>query len=113
MDIGANSGSGDIVGIFDSGLSLFVPAGYVSGSRLSDSATWDNASFSSLGVTPGTYVWTWGSGANADSFTLNAGVAAVPAPSIGRGLPVLLAVGGILLGAKLLERSKKHRLQFG
>jgi hypothetical protein len=34
----------------------------------------------------------------------------VPAPSIGHGLPVLLAVGGLLFGAKLWERSKKHRL---
>jgi hypothetical protein len=38
---------------------------------------------------------------------------AVPAPLIGRGLPVLLAVGGLLFGAKLLERRKKHGLQFG
>ena len=59
----------------------------------------------------GTYEWTWGSGADADSFTLQIG--AVPAPLIGRGLPLLLAVGGLLFGAKLLERSKKHRLQFG
>jgi hypothetical protein len=36
-------------------------------------------------------------------------VAPVPAPLIGRGLPVLLAVGGMLFGAKLLERSKKRR----
>jgi hypothetical protein len=35
---------------------------------------------------------------------------AVPAPLIGGGLPVGLAVGGILIGAKLLERSKKPRL---
>jgi hypothetical protein len=39
--------------------------------------------------------------------------AAVPAPPIGRGLPVLLAVGGLLFGAKLLERSKKLGLQTG
>jgi hypothetical protein len=32
-----------------------------------------------------------------------------PAPVIGHGLPVLLAVSGVLFGAKLLERSKKHR----
>ena len=62
----------------------------------------------SLGVTPGSYEWTWGSGPN-QNFTLDA----VPAPLIGRGLPVLLAVGGLLFGAKLLERGKRHRLQFG
>ena len=106
------SGSGDTVGIWGSGIQLFIPAGYVSGNPLSDSATWDNATFSSLGATPGTYIWNWGSGATADSFTLNIGAVAVPSPSIGRGLPVLLAVGGILFGAKLLER-KSHRLQFG
>jgi hypothetical protein len=37
----------------------------------------------------------------------------VPAPLIGRGLPVLLAVGGLLFGAKLLDRRKKHGSQFG
>jgi hypothetical protein len=37
----------------------------------------------------------------------------VPVPLIGRGLPVLLAFGGILFGAKLLERRKRHRLQLG
>jgi hypothetical protein len=33
----------------------------------------------------------------------------VPAPLIGRGLPVVLAIGGVLLGAKLSQRSKKRR----
>jgi DNA-binding beta-propeller fold protein YncE len=33
----------------------------------------------------------------------------VPAPLIGRGLPVLLAVGGLLFGAKVLERSTTRR----
>jgi hypothetical protein len=37
------------------------------------------------------------------------GTQAVPAPLIGRGLPVLLAVGGMLFGAKLLERRGKRR----
>jgi hypothetical protein len=38
----------------------------------------------------------------------NAGLVA-PAPAIGHGLPVLLAVGGILFGAKLGKRSSKRR----
>ena len=36
---------------------LFVPLGYVSGSPLSDSMTFNNATFASLGVTRGHYVW--------------------------------------------------------
>jgi hypothetical protein len=37
----------------------------------------------------------------------------LPAPPIGRGLPVLLAVGGLLFGAKLVERSKARRRSLG
>jgi hypothetical protein len=36
-------------------------------------------------------------------------IAAVPAPVIGHGLPAVLAVGGLLFGAKLWERSKRRR----
>jgi hypothetical protein len=49
-------GGGDTVCISGAFKTLFVPQGYVSG-PLSSSVTWDNASFASLGVTPGTYVW--------------------------------------------------------
>jgi FG-GAP-like repeat len=47
---------------------LRVP-GYVSGTALSGSLTYGGASLATLGVTPGTYVWTWGTGAN-QNFTL-------------------------------------------
>jgi PEP-CTERM motif len=80
--VGGDSGSGDPVALGATGLGeLFVPVGYISGSALSDSTTWDNQTFSSLGVTPGTYKWTWGSGANADSFTIKIGAAAIPEPA--------------------------------
>ena len=53
----ANIGSGDRVGIIGSfGGALFLPAGYLSGNALSDSSTYNGATFASLGVTPGTYV---------------------------------------------------------
>jgi hypothetical protein len=53
----ANTGSGDFVGInVPLGL-LFVPQGYVSGSALSDSMTFNNATFASLGVTTGIFHW--------------------------------------------------------
>lgn len=62
----------------DSSGDLLVPVGYVSGSVLSDSATYDNQTLATLGATPGSYKWTWGSGAN-QNFTLD--VNAVPEPS--------------------------------
>jgi hypothetical protein len=102
----ANSGSGDPVDIVGLTTALSVPLGYVSGSALSDTSTYDNKTFSNLGATPGTYEWTWGTGPN-QNFTLQVG--AVPAPSIGQGLPVVLAIGGVLFGAKLLERNRKAR----
>jgi hypothetical protein len=67
----ASSGSGDMVGIFNGLLvdGLFVPTGYVSGTALSGMAIYRGKTFCTLGVTPGTYVWTWGGGAN-QNFTL-------------------------------------------
>ena len=64
----ASSGSGGVVGI-GGGDTLIVPGGYVSGNFLSGSATYSDATVASLGVTPGTYIWTWGNGAN-QNFTL-------------------------------------------
>ncbi len=76
----ASSTSGDMVGVA-LGSDLFVPAGYVSDSPLSDTATYDNQTFASLGATPGVYEWTWGTGAN-QNFTIDIGVTpAVPEPS--------------------------------
>jgi hypothetical protein len=46
---------------------------------------------------------------NMDNVEINDPYGVVPAPPIGRGLPVLLAAGGILFGAKLLGRSKRRR----
>ena len=78
----ASSGSGDIVSVAGASRLVDVPAFYLSGTALSDSMTFDSATFASLGATPGTYTWTWGSGVNADSFTLQIGPASViPEPS--------------------------------
>jgi len=75
--------SGDEFGISGSNNTLVVPFGYVTGTTLSASDTYSGQTISSLGLTPGTYTWTWGTGAHADSLTVQIGPAttAVPEPS--------------------------------
>ncbi len=79
----ASSGSGDMVGITTTifGDILWVPTGYVSGTALSDMAIYSGKTLATLGVTPGTYVWTWGAGAN-QNFTLKILSAMLPAANI-------------------------------
>jgi len=69
----AGSGSGDRFGVQKVNSFVVVPSNYVSGGPLSGSATWILSSFSSLGLAPGSYTWTWGSGATADSITIQIG----------------------------------------
>jgi len=66
-------------GIF--GTALIVPAGYVSGTALSDIATYRATTLANTHVTPGTYVWKWGTGAN-QNFTLKTLPAIPPATNI-------------------------------
>ena len=65
----------DDVGIFQ-GFLVSVPKGYVSGTALSDSATYSGKTFATLGVKHGG-VWKWGTGAN-QNFTLQV----LPGPNI-------------------------------
>jgi hypothetical protein len=114
----ADSGSGDIVGITEAilyptgGAAIFqVPAGYVSGNLLSDTSTYANQTFGSLGLTPGTYVWSWGTGNQ--SFTLIIGASAAPGPPPS---PVPEPASAALLGvalAGLLLAGTMRRIQNG
>ena len=97
-----NTGSGDLVGIVGNFLGaglLFVPQAYVSGAALSNSMTFNNATFAGLGVTPGTYVWSWGTGLPNQNFTLIIGGVGVPD---GGSTVSLLGFG--LLGLAVLRR---------
>jgi hypothetical protein len=84
-DTDASSGSGSNVGIYGVGYStpnspaILVPTGYVSGTSLTSSAVFDTTTLVALGVTLGTYTWTWDGGAN--SFTIEAGIAPTPLPA--------------------------------
>jgi VPDSG-CTERM motif len=99
-----NTGSGDFVGISGGTMFTFllVPQGYASGAGLSDSMTFNNATFASLGVTPGTYVWTWGTGLENQNFTLQIGSVGVPGVPDGGSTVSLL--GFALLGLTALRR---------
>ena len=99
--INASSDSGDSVSIIGAavfpGPGIFLPAGYVSGTALSGSSTYNSATFASLGVTPGRYTWTWGTGLPNQNFTLQIG----SVPDAGSTLPLLSFA---LLGVAVLRR---------
>jgi hypothetical protein len=99
----ANSASGNVVQIWGGGQSLFVPQGYplTGGNPLSGTFTFNNATFASLGLTPGTYEWTWGTGAHADSFTLQIGPAGVPDTGSTLSLLGFASLGLVALRRKL------------
>ncbi|MFL6350234.1 MAG: VPDSG-CTERM sorting domain-containing protein [Bryobacteraceae bacterium] len=91
--------SGDPVGIRISDMTLGVPHGYVSGAALSDSMTFNNATFASLGLDVGTYVWSWGTGLPNQNFTLIIGGVGVP-----DGGSTVSLLGCALLGLAALRR---------
>tara|TARA_R110002111_G_scaffold225474_2_gene287154 strand:+ start:419 stop:991 length:573 start_codon:yes stop_codon:yes gene_type:complete len=74
-NIAATSSSGTHVYVSASYISL--PINFVSGSSISGSNTFSGASFSSLGITAGTYVWTLPN----DTIAVNFTASAVPEPS--------------------------------
>lgn len=102
-----NSGDGPIVGLGaqavppNTGI-VAVPQGYVSGAYLGTStATWSGATLVSLGLTPGTYVWSWGSGATADTFTIDIAAGSFrtppPIPEPATWAMMLLGLAGLAL----------------
>jgi hypothetical protein len=65
--------SGSTFGVTSGGVSgrvVIVPSGYTSNTVISGTATYTGATITSMGLTPGTYTWAWGSGANSSSIVM-------------------------------------------
>jgi PEP-CTERM motif len=69
-----------------------------------DTATFNDATFASLGVSPGAFVWSLGSSASDDTFTLDIiAPAAVPEPSS------FLLLAGALAGLITLAATRRRQ----
>jgi len=90
--LATSPGVGDLFGELY-GQYIVLPFTYSSGSELTATDTYSGQDFSGLGLTPGTYTWTWGSGANADFLTLQIGPATTATPE-----PSSLILAGTALG---------------
>jgi hypothetical protein len=70
--VGVTSTSGSTFGILTGGGGrlLYVPTGYVSNTTISGSATYSSQTISSMGLTPGVYTWSWGTGGNTSTLVM-------------------------------------------
>jgi hypothetical protein len=102
----ADDGAGKKLGIATSdsapGDILGVPSDYLSGSPLTASSIWSGQTFASLGLDPGVYIYSWGTGDHADTFTVQIGV---PEPSTW----ATMLVGFVGLGLAGYRRARGPR----
>ncbi len=103
--VAASSGTGDTFGVVKTSGFITVPVGYVSGTELSGTATWVNQTLSSLGLTAGTYVYSWGSDATADSLTLVIGTTS-PVTSVPEPASALMCLAGLAGVAASVRRRR-------
>ena len=70
--VGVTSGSGSIFGILigPGGRTLNVPVGYTSNTTISGTATYASQTISGMGLTPGIYTWSWGTGGNTSTLIM-------------------------------------------
>ena len=87
-----------------------LPTTYVSGTQLGVNTATFAGSFASLGMTRGTYTWTWGSGANADSLTVNIGTAINPGGVPEPATWALLILGFGAVGGAMRRRQRQPML---
>jgi hypothetical protein len=98
----ATSGSGSAVRInFSDPAALGLPAAYVSNSPILGSMNF-NGSLASLGLTAGTYSFSWGSGGLGRTVTLNVGTVPEPATM------AVMAIGSVVGGYSYRRRVKRQ-----
>jgi len=96
----ATTTTGSVAGINGGDGKFIVPGGYGAGDPLLPSTTtWVGATFASLGLKPGTYVWTLGT--SRDTFTINIPGGAVPEPA---SWAMMLGGFGLIGGAMRVRR---------
>ena len=102
----ATTASGNTFWISGETSGLNVPVGYVSGTQLSATDTFQSQTITGLGLTPGTDTYTWGTGGPDHTLTVQIGPAAtaVPEPS-----SALLAGFGALAGLGVWARRRRAR----
>jgi hypothetical protein len=93
----ATTGSGDAFGVETA--HIILSPGYVSGTPLSATDTFASQTLKSLGLTPGTYTYTWSS----DFLTVNIGTSSVPEPSAA----ILSGIGAMSVAAFVLVRKRR------
>lgn len=93
---GTGTSTGDDVYMVGALGELYLPVGYVSGTVLSGTSQFPGTSLAAMGVAPGTYTWTFGSGATADSV-----VFVVGGPAVSTTVPTLSEAALVALAALL------------
>lgn len=101
---GTGASVGDNVYMIGALGELYLPAGYVSGTALSGSSTFPGVALADMGVTPGVYTWTFGSGATADTVVFVVGAPPAMVPALGDTTLALLAALLLLGSVPMLRR---------
>ncbi|HZZ28456.1 MAG TPA: hypothetical protein VFE46_10685 [Pirellulales bacterium] len=101
----ASSGSGSLFMFSNPGFGSFVlavPTSYTTDTAIIDSSTYTGKTLANLGLSPGTFTWTMGTGLTENTVTIN--VSSTPAPE-----PASFVLAGLCGGAMLFIRRLTSR----
>jgi SPRY domain len=70
--VAVTSNAGSTFGILPggSGRLLYVPSGYVTNTNINGSSTYVSQTIAGMGLTPGVYTWSWGTGGNTSTLVM-------------------------------------------